>query len=76
MMNHKGTQTGTRNGQPGEGTKGYTRKRLWIIGFLLLVVVAAFVLAGWIRRPASADTDKVANTNGTVMPKSLSQNEL
>jgi len=32
------------------------------MGFLLLVVVGALVLAGWIRRPASADTSKAANT--------------
>ena len=38
------------------------RKPLWVVGFLLLIVVAAFVLAGWIRKPASSDAGKVANT--------------
>ena len=51
-----------QNGQQGNRAKSGMPKRLWIVGFLLLIVVAAFVLAGWIRKPASIDADKVANT--------------
>ena len=38
------------------------RKRLWIAGFLLLFMTGAFVLAGWIRKPASTDADQATNT--------------
>jgi HlyD family secretion protein len=50
------------NGGQIKSAKAGIRKRLWIIGFLLLIVVAAFVLAGWIRRPTSTDAGKVDST--------------
>ena len=62
MRDQKRTQAGMNNGGQIKSAKAGIRKRLWIIGFLLLIVVAAFVLAGWIRRPASTDADKVNNT--------------
>ena len=62
MRDQKRTQAGMNNGGQIKSAKAGIRKRLWIIGFLLLIVVAAFVLAGWIRRPASTDAGKVNNT--------------
>ena len=62
MRDQKRTQAGMNNGGQIKSAKAGIRKRLWIIGFLLLIVVAAFVLAGWIRKPASTDADKVNNT--------------
>jgi len=37
-------------------------KRFWVIGSVVLVASAAFVLLGWMRTPAAADADKAINT--------------
>jgi RND family efflux transporter MFP subunit len=37
-------------------------KQLWIIGSVLLVIAAAFVLLGWMRTPAAADANKAIST--------------
>jgi HlyD family secretion protein len=51
-----------QNGQKSDGRKGAKRRRLWVFGFLVPIVVAALVLAGWIHRPDPANTSKTGNT--------------
>ncbi|MBN2316795.1 MAG: efflux RND transporter periplasmic adaptor subunit [Sedimentisphaerales bacterium] len=50
------------NGRRNNKAKSGIQNRLWIIGFLFLFGAGAVVLAGWIRKPTSNDTNAVANT--------------
>jgi len=52
------------NGKSGQNGRAPTGKgkRFWVIGTVLLIVSAAFVLLGWMRTPAAADANKVTST--------------
>lgn len=54
----------TENNKNGQNGRAPTRKgkQFWVIGSVLLIVLVAFVLLGWMRAPAAADADKAINT--------------
>jgi HlyD family secretion protein len=62
MTHHTKVRTEAGKGLQNGPVGVRTGKRLWVIGSVLLVVAAAFVLLGWIRTPASADANKMLNT--------------
>ena len=53
----------TENNKNSQNGRAPTRKskQLWVIGSVLLIISAAFVMLGWLRAPAAADADKAAN---------------
>ena len=54
MADSRKTQEGGGNGKP-SGARTSKSRRLWVIVPLLTFVVTAFVLAGWMRKPAASD---------------------
>ena len=56
MTDYEKRQTASRNGRQGGSVTKRKGKRLWIIALLLIIVVTALVLSGWMRTPSSADT--------------------
>jgi RND family efflux transporter MFP subunit len=62
MAKHEKRQKGAENGLQGGRVKARKGRRLWLIVFLLVIAATAFVLSGWIRKPASANADDMRNT--------------
>ena len=55
------------NGNAGfGGAKGRSKKRLWVILSLLAIAATAFVLSGWIRKPAD---DGLGNSGATFQAR-------
>jgi len=62
VTEHQKRQTTDRNGRlSGRVTKRKSR-RIWIFALLLIIIVTAFVLSGWMRTSSSAD---IGSSGGT-----------
>ena len=62
VIDHEKRQTASRNGRQNGRVAKRKGKRIWLIALLLIIVVTAFVLSGWMRTTSSADTGFTGGT--------------
>ena len=62
VIDNEKRQNTSRNGRQSSRVTKRKGRRIWIIALLLIIVVTAFVLSGWMRTTSSADTGFTSGT--------------